>query len=291
MAIPNVILDLISGKTSASDRRKHMTGGNCCEDEDAGSSRKQIINQFPYSRLFILMLLLLCGCSSGSQKDQYRVGMDPSWYPMELGTRNNSITAFSTDLLTEVGLVEKVGFTKISVSWDNLMLGLQKGEYQGILSATPPYVFNQQLFDFSDSFLSLGPVLVVPVSSPLNSLDQLIDKEVAVITGSSAVQLLEKVPGVMIRYYPSIPAALNDVAAQVIDGAVIDNLSAISYCQDHYQGQLMVATPPLSDEGLRLVTKHNDAPQMIKAFNEGLSKLKKSGEYDKILSKWGLVKD
>ncbi len=237
------------------------------------------------------MLLLLTSCGGGSQKDQYRIGMDPSWYPMELGVRNNSITAFSTDLLTEIGLVEKVGFTKVSVSWDNLMLGLQKGEYQGILSATPPYVFNQQLFDFSDAFLSLGPVLVVPVGSPLSSIDQLSDKEIAVITGSSAVSLLEKIPGILIRYYPSIPAALNDVAAQVIEGAVIDNLSAISYCQDLYQGQLMVSTPPLNDEGLRLVTKHNEAPQMIEAFNDGLTKLKKSGKYEQILAKWGLVKD
>lgn len=240
------------------------------------------------NRIFILLLAFLCSCSGKAQKEQYRVGVDPSWYPLEFGTRNNSITAFSTELLTEIGNIENVAFTKVSVSWDNLMLGLQKGEYQGILSPTPPYIFKQSKFDFSQNFLQMGPVLVVPVGSPITSLEQLKGKMVAVIAGSSAIQLLEKIPGVLIREYASIPAALNDVAATVIEGALIDHLSAVSYCQDLYQGQLIIATPPLNDEGLRLVAKHNVAPEMIQAFNQGLDKLKKSGKYNELLVKWGL---
>ena len=68
----------------------------------------------------------------------------------------------------------------------------------------------------------------------------------------------------------------------------MDILSAAAYCRDLYQGELMIVTPPQSDEGLRLVTKHNAATDLIKGFNKGLQKLKKNGSYEKLLDKWSL---
>ena len=49
-------------------------------------------------------------------------------------------------------------------------------------------------------------------------------------------------------------------------------------------------TPPLTQEGLRLVTLKNEkGQQLIDAYNEGLDRLKEAGTYDKLLEKWGLI--
>jgi polar amino acid transport system substrate-binding protein len=235
----------------------------------------------------ILILLTLFSCSSSSD-NSCRVGVDPEWYPLGLGKMDNSVNAFSTELLTKIGKLEKIPFVKISVNWNELMEGLQKDKYEAILTSMPPYIFNEKLFDFSDIYLHLGPVLVVPVGSTIQSLDTLDGKEIAVISGSSSALILEKSKGVLIRNYDSIPQALNDIAAGALNGAMIDSLSAEAYCRDLYQGVLKIATGPLSDEGLRLITKHGAAPDLIKGFNKGLSKLKKDGSYEKLLDKWSL---
>ncbi len=241
-----------------------------------------------FTRFLSLLLLVLFGCTENSPSKQYRVGVDPSWYPLELKEREQQLTAFSTELLTEIGKEEKIPFVKMTVSWDNLMLGLQKGKYEGILSSMPPYLFNQKQFAFSDVYLHLGPVLVVPKGSKIDALDQLSGKEVGVILGSGDTLLLEKIPGAMARDYDSIPKALNALSANAIDAAIIDVLSATAYCRDLYQEKLEIVTPPLNDYGLRLITPYGKSPEMVEEFNQGLKALKASKKYDELLNRWSL---
>jgi len=239
------------------------------------------------SSLLVLLLLILSACGGGSMESR-RVGVDSSWYPLDFGNETNNVNAFSTELLTTIGHLEKIPFVKIGVNWNDLMEGLQKDKYEAILSSMPPYIFNETQFDFSDVYLPLGPVLVVTESSKIDSIDNLSGKEIAVISGSTSALILEKSPGVLIRYYDSIPTALNDILTQTINGALIDVLHAVSYCRDLYKGQLKIVTRPLNNEGLRLVSKHNAAPALIKGFNEGLRKMKKNGSYNTLLKKWGM---
>lgn len=237
--------------------------------------------------LLIAVLWFLSGCGESPEPER-RIGVDPSWYPLEFGSRTNSVTAFSTELLSRIGQLEKIPFVKISVNWDNLMEGLQKDNYEAILSSMAPHIFKEKLYDFSEIYLPLGPVLVVDTNSKINSLDDLERKEIAVIQGTSGALILEKIPGVLIRYYDSIPAALNDILLMTVDGAMLDVLTAVAYCRDLYQGALKIATPPLNDEGLRLITKHNTAPDLIQSFNHGLKTMKKDGSYDVLLKRWNL---
>ena len=237
---------------------------------------------------FFILLLSLFSCGSSSNGGR-KVGVDANWYPLNFDNRTNNVTAFSTELLGQIGKVEKIPFVKVSVNWDNLMDGLKSDEYEAILTSMPPYIFNEKLFDFSNIYLPLGPVLVVPTGSMITGLNDLNGKEIAVISGSTSTLILEGSTGVLIRAYDSIPKALNDVVEGIVDGAMIDILSAVAYCNDLYQGKLKVATQPLNDEGLRLVTKHGAAPDLISGFNEGLAKLKRNGTYDALLKKWNLA--
>jgi ABC-type amino acid transport substrate-binding protein len=235
--------------------------------------------------ILILLTLLSCGKSSNGG---CRVGVDQSWFPLDFGVRDNNVTAFSTELLTEIGKIEKIPFVKLTVNWNDLMEGLQKDKYEAILSSMPPYIFNKALFDFSEIYLPLGPVLVVPMQSKIKSLNDLDGKEIAVISDSTSALILEKSQGVLIRFYDAIPKALNDILNGTVDGAVIDILSAVAFCRDLYQGKLIIVTGPLNDEGLRLITKRDRAPDLIKGFNAGLAKMKKDGSYANLLDKWGL---
>jgi polar amino acid transport system substrate-binding protein len=238
-------------------------------------------------------LAILCcitfSCGGGSQGTVYQIGVDPSWYPLLLDGKESNLTAFSTELLQKIGEQEDIAFSKVSVSWDVLMEGLKKGEYTGILFSMSPYNFNQQTYDFSDLFLKTGPVLVVSTAFDFTSLGKLAGKEIAVMPDSAGTVILEKYPGILIRSYDSIAQALNDVNSGELDGALIDLLIASAYCQDLYQGKLKIVTEPLNDAGLRLITLHNQAPELIEAFNDGLESLKSSKEYDKLLKKWNLL--
>ena len=239
---------------------------------------------------FIFSLLCVClfACSGPRVKTERRIGVDQSWFPLLLAGRENSVTGFSTELLKEIGKLEKISITKITVNWDNLVEGLQAGKYDAILSSIPPYIFNQQIYDFSELYLPTGPVLVMPIKSSFDSFAKLSGKEIGIVPDTKGALLLEKYPAILIRSYDSIPKALNDIVHGAIDGALIDNLSAIAYCQDLYQTELKIVSPPLTTEGLRLITLHGQASDLLLRFNRGLDKMKTTKAYDKLLMKWNL---
>lgn len=250
-------------------------------------------NLFSLQKLILLIcagLLSLTACGKGSSSKLQKIAIDPSWYPLDVQGRQRQIFGFSNELLQEIAHVRHITLARVDENWNNLYFHLIEGNYEGILSSLQPHNFNQNQYDFSNLYLLTGPVLVVPSASKVAKLELMSGKEVAVIQGTSTALILEKIPGIIIRTYESIPQALNDLAAGSIEGAVIDILSAEAYCNDLYNGQLKIATKPLTNDGLRLITLHDKAPSLIRDFNEGLKELQANGKYAALMKKWSLAK-
>lgn len=231
----------------------------------------------------LLLLALLCCC--GSKNHPQRVALDPSWHPLDLEDRNAQLVGFSTEILQKVS--KKLPLAKITTDAHYLLEDLLQGKYEAALSSFPPYNFNKDRFDFSESYLMLGPVIVVNKSSDISSIKQLKGKAVGVLSDANAL-LVESVPNVLIHQYTSKAQALEDITSGVLDAALIDMLSAYAYCEDLYQNKLKVGSLPLTNEALRLITARGKNGSLIKAFNKEIHQLKQSGEYQKMLDKWGL---
>ena len=168
------------------------------------------------------------------------------------------------------------------------MLGLQENDYQAICTPMQPYIFYEKLYVFSSIYLETGPVLVTLLNSSWNSLSQLSSKEVGILQGSSNALILEKFPSIIQRTYSSIQAGLDDVKNNVIQAMILDILTAEAYTKDLYVGQLKISSPPLTQDGIRLVGLKGKSEELIRRFNRGLTRLKSNGTYAKIAQKWGL---
>ena len=236
--------------------------------------------------ILLSLMFLLTACGSGGKT--YRVGMDPSWYPIELQGKEPNVYAFANELLMAIGREEGVHFERVTMSWDNLIFGLKEKRYDGILSSMTPRVFLERTYTFSDPILSIGPVLIVKDGVKVSSLGQMNGKEVAVDTLSSEAVLLERFPGVIVQYYYSIPDGLDDVIAELYDGILVNYIQATSYIRDLYFGKVKIATPPLNDAGIRLLTLNGDNTELVEVFNRGLDKLRSNGKLEKLLKKWEL---
>ncbi len=239
-------------------------------------------------RLFpFLLLLFTASCALHHPLKEVSIGIDPSWFPLQIPQRRGNVMAFSIELLKEIGRLENLSFTKVRMNWDNLTWGLHNKKYTAILSSMSPYPFKQQTFAFSESYLPTGPVLLVATTFPFHGIEALDGTEIATLPGTGGELLLEKSPSILIRPYDSIPEALNAVATGVIDGAIVNVLTAAAYCSNLYQGKLKIATSPLNDDGLRCIALR-EQQEIIDAFNRGLDKLKKNGTLLKLQKKWQL---
>ena len=248
------------------------------------------MNKKSIKHFFITVCFALLAACGGSHKNgSYAIAYDPAWMGLDLMGQQNSVTGFSKDLLKEIGKVEKIKFSLVSVSWDTLIPNLKAKQYDAIFSSLYPYLFNQTYFDFSAPYLFTGPALVLPLDAKDTSIANLSGKEIGVIADSSAVLYLEKNPEILIRTYDLIPDMLNDIVAGNIEGAACDILIASAYCHNIYHDTLKVVGPPMNDNGLRLLAlEQSGLTNLIQAFDDGLAKLVKNGTYRKLQQKWTL---
>lgn len=248
-----------------------------------------------FTRFFLLFTLLFSACSfflSGcSEKNNgtYQIGVDPLWYPLNFKGQENNVMGFSSELLTEIAKKEKLYLSIINTNWDTLLQGLKVGTYQAALSSLPPYNFNLKEYDFSDLYLPIGPVLILPFSSKLLSPSEMAGKEVGVLEGSSSALILEKYQEISIRTYDSASSLVNDLLSGHIDGGLIPILIAESFTRGPFAKYIKIASKPLNNDGLRLLTLKGKSPKLIKHFNKGLQKLESSGQFTKMLREWQLI--
>lgn len=239
-----------------------------------------------YRLLIFCFLVLLCGCSD--EDASYKVAYDPSWYPQDFRGKEPTINGFSADLLRAAGEERDFSVDLVKAGPEFLEWGLNQGKWDAILTSLSPAINYEEQFVFSDPYLLLGPVIVVPASSSVKGLADLAGKTVGVLRGSLAVTILaEKVPGVVILAYDSPAIALEALLADQYEAVAMPILIAGSYVADLYSDRLKIVTAPLSQEGLRLVaTKaHED---LIYEFNKGLEDVRGSA-YEALLHEWRLM--
>lgn len=237
-----------------------------------------------------LFVIALAGCNSNPsvQGTSYRIGRDPTWYPLDFEGQETNVLAFSDALIDAIGRSEQFDVAFFPVTWELIPIVLRSKRADAVLSAIPPIPQYRDLYDFSDVYLYLGPVLIVPASSSAKSLEDLKGKMVGVPGGSSSMLLVAKMPNVVIRDYMNMGLALEDLAQGRVDGVVMPALAAYAYVRDFYSDRLRVVTAPMTDDGLRLLVKKGTNGHLIEAFNSGLKIAVEDQNYDQLQRKWRL---
>jgi len=244
-----------------------------------------------FAILMVLILLRACNGRIVGAPNFYRIAADGTWYPLQLMGKEKNMMAFSDELLTAIGKEENFRAQLSVVQYRTLFEELEGGKYDGILSSLTPNVVTREKYRFSDPFYLLGPVLIVPVSSPVHSLEEMGGKTIGIKSGSSVVFNIEKYPSIIIVPYDNANDAVDSLLNNQIDGVIMEAMPAYVAVQGFYVGKLKVASNPLTLEGLRLVANlsYRHSEDMIDRFNEGLKAVHESGVYDALLEKWGLI--
>jgi len=242
--------------------------------------------------IYICFLCFFIGCSNSSSHDHYRIAFDPSWYVLNLPGRESTLTSFTIELIEAISQIEKKKITLYQASWDTLFTYLKAGQYDAVCSTLQPYLFYDTTFSFSQTYLRTGPVMIIPITGRYHPFDRLDGKEIGVIQGSSSVPLLSNYPEALPRFYDSVPVLLSDTSQGILDGCLVDRLTADAFVHDLFYGQLKIVTPPMNEEGIRFVAlKTGASSRLIELLDRGLIALKENGAYSALLKKWRLSEE
>lgn len=220
----------------------------------------------------------------------WRIGRDPSWYPLNLMGKDQYMLGFTNELVGIIAAKKKLRFELISSSSQNLFEELDRGDYDGILGTLQPNYLTKDKYDFSQALYLVGPVLIVNSDKLANSIKAMDGKILGLMSDITPIFDVNS-PTTTLKIFRNTLVALDNLRQKQIDGLVMYALPAYSHVLALYPHSLKITTPPLTQEGIRLIfpKSKQGVDHVLAEFNEGLQEVREEGLYQQLLNKWGLI--
>ena len=218
------------------------------------------------------------------------VGTAPFYAPFEsTNEQTKEIEGFDVDMMTEVAARMGVEIEFTPSEWQGLLGGLEKGDFDVIVSAMTEKEAAEGNVEFSDVYYELPDVIIVASGNPkgIEAKGDLEGMIVGVQTGSGAEILAEEIEDGVgfaeLRKYELTQDAMNDLKAGRIDAVIAGQAFAIE--QGKVDPSFEVSDEPLETSGLVGVFKNGSTP-LVEEFDRQLAAMKADGVYDALVEKW-----
>ena len=238
-------------------------------------------------RQFISAALTLAtlGASVGHAQDNVlRVGTDATFPPMEF-VDNGKRTGFDIELMEAMAKAMGKQIEWIDIDFKGLIPGLISKRFDMAVSAIYITDERKKVVDFTDPYYAGGLVAMVKDNNAaIKKLSDLDGKKVSVQVGTKSVSYLaEKFPKVQRVEVEKNQEMFNLVDIGRADAAVTGKPAAYQYVRT--RGGMRVLEEQLTTEEYGMALR-KDTPELTKAVNAALAKLKADGTYAAIVKKW-----
>jgi polar amino acid transport system substrate-binding protein len=239
-----------------------------------------------FSRRFLLAALSTLALSANlahAQDNVLKVGTDATFPPMEF-SENGKRTGFDIDLVDAMAKAMGKQVEWVDIDFKGLIPGLISKRFDMAVSAIYITDERKKVVDFTDPYYAGGLVAMVKDGSSIKKLSDLSGKKVTVQVGTKSVGYLqEHFPKVERVEVEKNQEMFNLVDIGRADAAVTGKPAAYQYVRT--RGGLRVLDEQLTTEEYGMALR-KDTPELTKAVNAALAKLKADGTYAAIVKKW-----
>ena len=212
-----------------------------------------------------------------------RVGTDATFPPMEF-VEGGKRTGFDVDLVEAIGKTLGRPLEWIDIDFKGLIPGLVSKRFDMAVSAIYITDERRKVVDFTHPYYAGGLVAMVKENSPIRKLADLDGRKVTVQVGTKSVGYLqEHFPKVQRVEVEKNQEMFNLVDIGRADAAVTGKPAAYQYVRT--RPGLKVLDEQLTTEEYGMALR-KDEPQLTKAVNDAIAKLKAAGTYAAIVKKW-----
>lgn len=218
------------------------------------------------------------------------VGLAPFYAPFEsTNEQTKEIEGFDVDMATAIaeGMGVKAVFK--GAEWQGLLGGLEKGDYDVLVTCMSKKEAAEANVEFSDVYYELADVIIVAKGNPKKIMgrDGLKGMVVGVQMGSGSEQLgdgmQDEVGFKDLKKYKLTQDAMNDLRAGRIDAVLAGEAFAIE--QSKVDPSFEVVGEPLETAEIVAVFPKGST-SLVEAFNERLAAIRADGTYDGLIAKW-----
>lgn len=219
--------------------------------------------------------LLWGGDAEGGAPYQFQAPRDPS-----------RLIGFEVDIVDAIGRILGRPAQFIQNQWDGLIPGLQRGNYQMVVSGLEITPDRAQVILFSRPYYVTFEQLAVRADTGgIQSLQDCTGRSVGTLKGSLAHRILDSHPKIRALSYDGQINAYEDLANGRLDAVLMDHIIALYNVAPMPELKMVGAPIGRLEYGIGL--RKEDAA-MLENVNRALDQMIASGELRSILENWGL---
>jgi len=172
----------------------------------------------------------------------------------------------------------------MAVTSGNRIPFLQSGKIDIIIATVTVTEERRQIVEFSDPYFLSGSLLLVPKASPVNSLDDLAGKTVAVVQGAIQDKDVEQLqPKANRLKFGKVSEAVLAVKGGRADAYAHDDILVLTLAKEN--PDLRAVGKPFIPRPYGIAVRKGDT-EFIKWVNAELARMKKDGTYDRLWKKY-----
>ena len=234
--------------------------------------------------LVALSALAFGAVTARAQDNVLRVGTDATFPPMEF-VENGNRTGFDIELTEALAKAMGKKVEWVDIDFKGLIPGLISRRFDMAVSAIYVTDERKKVVDFTDAYYAGGLVAMVKDNNTaIRKLADLNGKKVTVQVGTKSVSYLQQTyPTVQRVEVEKNQEMFNLVDIGRADAAVTGKPAAYQYVRTRPGLRVLEEQLTVEEYGMAL---RKDTPEMTKAVNAALAKLKADGTYAAIVKKW-----
>lgn len=240
--------------------------------------------------LVTIKILLPTGTSvkAADSKPHYTITTDSTYPPFTFQDKDKKRVGIDMELLKEISKIENFTYTVKPMSFNVAAQTVSNRQADGIIAGMTITPEREKIYDVSNPYYKTGVVFAVAPDSTIKTPADLKGKTVAAKTGTASADYavsLSKKYNFKITYFSDSNILYNDVIAGNSD-ACFDDEPVIKYA---IKSGIKLKVPdqtPANAGYYAFFVKKGQNQELLSKFNDGLKKLKESGEYQRIVDKY-----
>lgn len=218
---------------------------------------------------------------------EMKVGFCAQYPPFESKNQTNGeFEGFDVDLGKAIAEELNVNASFIDAEWQGLLAGLNKGDYDMLITCMSKSETRGKNVNFSDVYYELPDVIVVRKDDEtIKGKEDLTNKVVGVQVGSGSEQLADSMQDTFkeIKRYNYNPEAFTDLKFKRIDAVLVGYAYAVR--QMKTDKSYKIVGEPLAQAEIVIVLPQG-ADALTAEVNSALKSIRDKGIYEKIENTW-----
>ena len=224
----------------------------------------------------------------GVQGKTFVIATDTTFAPFEYRNESGEMTGIDIDLINEIARRQGFSVDIRALGFDAALQAVTSGQADGVIAGMSITDARKEVFDFSAPYFDSGVQMAVRADDDtITSYEDLSGKTVVAKTGAEGLTFAQSIAdqyGFTVKALDKADTMYSEVATGNA-AAVFDDYPVLAYGINQGNG-LKIVTPKEQGSSYGFAVLKGSNPELLQAFNAGLSGMQTDGTYQAIIDKY-----